>query len=251
MNLPTLIDIHSHILPGVDDGAADLAEALAICRLAVAEGTRHLLATPHLRHESFWNEDRPKLEAAFRELQKVVGQEGLPLELYLGGEIAINDASVEELLAPGTQLLSLAGGRWVLLEFDFQGYGPDPVETVWEVAVRGFRPIVAHPERLRWMASDFGLLTALARSGATFQLTGMSLTGEFGRIARDAAFQLVERGFVHFVASDAHDPRLRKPGLFAARELVARTWGEAAAQAFFTDQPLAVIEDRPFAAPGA
>ena len=251
MNLPTLIDIHSHILPGVDDGAADLAEALAICRLAVAEGTRHLLATPHLRHESFWNEDRPKLEAAFRELQKVVGQEGLPLELYLGGEIAINDASVEELLAPGTQLLSLAGGRWVLLEFDFQGYGPDPVETVWEVAVRGFRPIVAHPERLRWMASDLGLLTALARSGATFQLTGMSLTGEFGRIARDAAFQLVERGFVHFVASDAHDPRLRKPGLFAARELVARTWGEAAAQAFFTDQPLAVIEDRPFAAPGA
>lgn len=245
MNGPPLIDLHSHVLPGVDDGAEDIEEALAICRLAAAEGTRHLVATPHLRHSSFWNDDRNALEATFLALREVVAHEGLPLELHLGGEIAISDASVEELLSPGTQLLSLAGGSWVLLEFDFQGYGPDPVETVWEVAVRGLRPIVAHPERLRWMASDGGLLAALARHGATFQLTGMSLTGEFGRIARDAAFQLVERGYVHFVASDAHDPRLRRPGLQAARELVARTWGENAAQAWFTDQPLAVIEDRP------
>ena len=240
-----MIDLHSHVLPGVDDGAADLAEALAICQLAVQQGTSQLVATPHLRHPSYWNDDAAGLEAAFLALKEVVAHENLALELHLGGEIAISDASVEELLAPDSRLFSLAGGKWVLLEFDFQGYGPDPVETVWEATVRGFRPIVAHPERLRWMASDFGLLTALARHGATFQLTAMSLTGEFGRIAENAAIALAEKGFVHFVASDAHDPRLRRPGLQAARQLVSRNWGETVAQALFEDHPRAVIADRP------
>ncbi len=244
-----MIDLHSHILPGVDDGAADLEEALSICRLAAEEGTRHLVATPHLRHASYWNDDRAGLEAAFLALREVVAHEGLPIDLSLGGEIAISDASVEELLSPRSQLFTMAGGKWVLLEFDFQGYGPDPVETVWEVAVHGFRPIVAHPERLRWMASDLGLMKALASHGATFQLTAMSLTGEFGRIAESAALLLAEQGFVHFVSSDAHDPQLRRPGLRLARDLVAGIWGEPTAKALFTDHPLAVIEDRPL--PGA
>ncbi len=139
----------------------------------------------------------------------------------------------------------MAAGKWVLLEFDFSGYGPDPVETVWEVAVQGFRPIVAHPERLRWMASDFGLLAALARHGATFQLTAMSLTGEFGEIAQAASHALAEKGFAHFVSSDAHDARLRRPGLQAARELVARNWGEEAGRLLFLDNPKAVIADLP------
>lgn len=241
-----MIDLHSHILPGVDDGAADVEEALQICRAAARDGTTELVATPHLRHSMFWNDDPAGLEAAFLTLREMVDHENLGLELHLGGEIAISDASVEELLSPGSGgLFTLAGGKWVLLEFDFSGYGPDPVETVWEVAVRGFRPIVAHPERLRWMASDFGLLAALARHGATFQLTAMSLTGEFGKIARDAAHALTERGFVHFVSSDAHDARLRRPGLQAARDLVAKTWGEAAGRAFFLDNPRAVLLDQP------
>lgn len=246
-----MIDLHSHILPGVDDGAADVDEALAICRAAARAGTTQMVATPHLRHPSFWNDDRHGLEAAFLTLREMVDLEQLGLELHLGGEIAISDASVEELLSPGGgRLFTLAGGKWVLLEFDFSGYGPDPVETVWEVAVRGYRPIVAHPERLRWMAGDFGLLAALARHGATFQLTAMSLTGDFGKVARDAAFAIAERGLVQFVSSDAHDARLRKPGLQAARDLVAKTWGDAAGRAFFLDNPLAVVEDRPLGGPG-
>lgn len=244
-----MIDLHSHVLPGVDDGAADIDEALAICRMAVKDGTTELVATPHLRHPSYWNDDSHGLEAAFLTLREVVEHEGLELELHLGGEIAVSDASVEELLQPGSRLFTIAGGKWVLLEFDFQGYGPDPVETVWEVAVKGFRPIVAHPERLRWMASDGGLLTALARHGAAFQLTAMSLTGEFGRIARDAAMGLAEKGFVHFVSSDAHDSRLRRPGLAAAREVVTRAWGEETARRLFLDHPRAVIEDRPLSGP--
>lgn len=245
-----MIDLHSHVLPGVDDGAADIDEALAICRMAVKDGVTDLVATPHLRHASYWNDDAHGLEATFLALRETVEHEEMGLNLHLGGEIAVSDSSVEELLRPGgSRLFSMAGGKWVLLEFDFQGYGPDPVETVWEVAVKGFRPIVAHPERLRWMASDFGLLAALARHGATFQLTAMSLTGEFGRIARDAAHQLADRGFVHFVSSDAHDPRLRRPGLSAARDVVAKSWGQDAARRLFVDHPRAVLQDRPLSGP--
>jgi len=244
-----VIDLHCHLLPGVDDGAADLEEALSICRLAAKDGTTDLVATPHLRHPSYWNDDAHGLEATFLALREAVDHEELGVELHLGGEIAVSDASVEELLQPGSRLFTMAGGKWVLLEFDFQGYGPDPVETVWEVAVKGFRPIVAHPERLKWMAADFGLMTALARHGATFQLTAMSLTGEFGRIARDAAHLLAEQGFVHFVSSDAHDPRLRRPGLAAAREVVTKSWGEAVARQLFLDHPRAVIQDRPLSGP--
>lgn len=242
-----MIDLHSHILPGVDDGAADIGEALEICKLAAEGGVTDLVATPHLRHASYWNDDAAGLEAAFLTLREVIEDEGLSLRLHLGGEIAICDSSVEELLGPRNGLFTLAGGKWVLLEFDFAGYGPDPVETVWEAAMHGFRPIVAHPERLRWMAGDSGLMAALARHGATFQLTAMSLTGEFGKIARDAAHNLADKGHVHFVASDAHDPRLRRPGLKAARELVSKTWGEESARKLFVDHPRAVLDDRPLA----
>lgn len=240
-----MIDLHSHVLPGVDDGAADIGEALDICRLAVEDGITDLVATPHLRHASYWNDDAHGLEAAYLALRETIEHEELPLALHLGGEIAVSDSSVEELLAPKTSLFTMAGGKWVLLEFDFQGYGPDPVETVWEAVMHGFRPIVAHPERLRWMANDPGLMAALARHGATFQLTAMSLTGEFGKIARDAAHNLADQGHVHFVSSDAHDPRLRRPGLKAARELVAKTWGDESARKLFVDHPRAVLEDRP------
>jgi protein-tyrosine phosphatase len=242
-----VIDLHSHVLPGVDDGAADLGEALEICRLSVADGVTDLVATPHLRHASYWNEDAAGLEAAFLTLREVIEDEGLDLRLHLGGEIAMCDASVEELLGPRNGLFTLAGGKWVLLEFDFSGYGPDPVETVWETVMHGFRPIVAHPERLRWMASDAGLMSALARHGATFQLTAMSLTGEFGKIARDAAHALADKGHVHFVSSDVHDPRQRRPGLKAARELVSRTWGDDSARKLFVDHPRLVLDDLPLA----
>ncbi|MDA8016060.1 MAG: capsular biosynthesis protein [Thermoanaerobaculia bacterium] len=242
-----MIDLHSHILPGVDDGAEDLDEALEICRLAYEDGVRAMVATPHLRQESFWNDDRNLLVDRFKALRAAVRRtfEG-EFEIHLGGEIAVHGASLEEInQLPGGNLLTLAGTSYLLLELDWHGVGPDPHEMIHEVVVAGFRPIIAHPERVAWFVRDRELVESLVDQGAMMQLTAMSVTGELGRRTQETSEWMLDAGLVHFLASDAHDPSLRHPGLKNARQVVAERWGEPLAQALVEDHPQAVLEDRP------
>jgi protein-tyrosine phosphatase len=237
-----VIDLHSHVLPGVDDGADTLDEAVAICRQAAREGTTVIVATPHLRHESFWNDDRDLLVERFRLLKAAVGDE---IEVLLGGEIAINSESVEELgQLPGGGLLTLAGSRYVLLELDFRGYGPDPVEVIYETEIAGYIPILAHPERLPWLMADFGLMAALVENGALCQLTAMSLTGELGPGLRERSLRLIEKGWVQFVASDTHDLIARRPGLAKVRATLTKDFDERTANELLLLNPRLVIENK-------
>lgn len=243
-----MIDLHTHILPGVDDGARNLGQSVEICRQAAAEGTTVMVATPHVRQASYWNNDNKALEHAWRTLRFALARDGVAVDVLLGGEIAIHSDSLDELILQRRRgrtptLFTLAGSRAVLLEFDFQGIGPDPVETVHEVMVAGYQPVVAHPERFRWMAHDHGLLAALFHHGAHFQLTAMSLTGDLGRFAQEAAIRMMDNGWIRFIASDTHDPRLRPPGLAKAHAQVERTWGAEAARAIFFDHPRALLDD--------
>ncbi len=240
-----LIDMHCHVLPGVDDGAADFEEALAMCRRAAAEGCRTLVVTPHLRHAQWSNDDRGDLERRFGELRhRLAGA----LEIHLGGEIAVSSTSLDEILdLPGGKLLTLAGSRYVLLELDWLGLGPDVLELVHELQVRGLEPVIAHPERLPWLAANLTLLEELVRRGAYLQLTAMSLTGDLGAGVRDLCEDLVEAGLVHFVASDAHDMEFRPPGLRRAFEHVVRRHGPEPARRLFVTHPQAVVEDVPLA----
>ncbi|MEM1207085.1 MAG: CpsB/CapC family capsule biosynthesis tyrosine phosphatase [Acidobacteriota bacterium] len=241
-----MIDLHSHILPGVDDGAETLEEALAMCLRAADDGCEAIVATPHLRHERFWNGDRALLEARCRQLRQRVGGR---IEIHLGGEIAVHAESLDEIHAlPGGGLLPLAGTRYLLLELPFQDYGFDPVEMVYELGVAGWRTILAHPERVAWLMEDMDLLRALVDHGAVMQVTAMSLTEGFGPVARGAAHRLMDAGLVHLVASDAHDARLRPTGLSDAFEHVGRHWGAATARALFKINPRAVLDDRPLEA---
>jgi protein-tyrosine phosphatase len=238
-----MIDLHCHLLPGADDGASDLAESLAMCRQAAADGCTAMIATPHLRHEHWWNEDRNFLEKLWRQLRKAVA--GI-LDIHLGGEIAIHSQSVEELdTLPGGALLPLAGSRYLLLEFDRHGLGPPPLDLIHELQVTGWRPIIAHPERIRWLATQPTLLREIVAAGASLQLTAMSLTGRLGKAMQDLCFDLLDAGLVDFVASDAHDTRIRPPGLSEARDLIHQRLGTAAAQQILVDNPSAVLLDRP------
>jgi protein-tyrosine phosphatase len=243
-----VIDLHSHILPAVDDGARDFEQAIRMCRMARADGCRAIVATPHLRHARYWNDDRALLEARWRELRERVGP---GIEILLGGEIAINGESLDEidLLPEGGQLLTLAGTHYLLLELDFGGVGPDPVEMVYELGVAGWRPIIAHPERISWLMNDPAMLEEMVANGATMQITAMSLIGDFGPIAADAANWLLDHGLVHYVSSDTHDDHLRPPGLSRARKVVAEGWGEELAEALFVTNPRAVVRDRPLPSP--
>lgn len=242
-----MIDLHTHILPGVDDGAGDLDEAVEMCRRSYEDGCRTLVATPHLRQESYWNDDRRLLEERFETLCTEVAQRlGDDLQLLLGGEIALHAASLDEIAElPGGELLPMAGTRYLLLEFDWRGLGPDPLELLHEVTVAGFRPIVAHPERYAWLMRDRPLVKAMVDQGALIQLTAMSVVGDLGAMPRDASEWLIDAGLAHILSSDTHDPSLRRPGLSDARDYVASRWGEPLARAMVEDHPRAVLEDRP------
>ncbi len=244
-----MIDLHCHILPAVDDGAVDLDAALAMCRLAADDGCTAMVATPHLRHEMWHNGDRGRLERACSQVQDLARD---VIEVHLGGEIAVNSESCHEMShMPGGDLLSLAGSRYLLLEFHSRGMGPDPEELIHELLVDGWCPVIAHPERIRWLATDPTYLEMLIGMGALVQVTAMSLTHRSGHFSFDSASQMLEAGMVHFVASDAHDTRFRPPGLSQAFRRVAETLGEAPAQELFVTNPRAVLENRPLNEPAA
>jgi protein-tyrosine phosphatase len=238
-----VIDLHVHLIPGVDDGAASLDEALELCRLADADGCSTLVATPHRRRDEWPDLPAAALAARLAEVERAAG--GRP-RLRLGAEIRV-DSDLERDLARADRggALALAGSRYLLLELEPRGFGPDPAALVAELAHGGWRPIVAHPELTPWLVREPEAIARLAAAGALFQLTAMSVTGEFGRAARERALALLEAGHAHFLASDAHRAGWRPTGLAAARDEVERRFGRARAQALTELHPRAVLEDRP------
>ena len=238
-----MIDLHCHVLPGVDDGARSLEEAAAMCRLAARDGCEAMVATPHQRRGEWWNADREGLAALAGELQDAVGP---GFRVYLGGEVHVDPellAEVEKL--PGGGVLPLAGSRYLLLELDSLGTPRGTIHLVHELVVAGWRPILAHPEFIPWLAPDPDLVARLVALGATTQVTAMSVTGDFGRRPQNDCFALLDAGLVHFVASDSHGVRRRPPGLKRAHSLIAGRWGEDVARRLVADNPRAVVTDRP------
>jgi protein-tyrosine phosphatase len=254
-----MIDLHCHILPGVDDGAPTLEEALAMCRLAAADGCEAMVATPHQRRDPWWNDDVARLRELAGTLQERVREAiGDAFQVHLGGEIHVDReilSEVERLAERGNRgntsggtILPLAGSRWLLLELDRWGGVDEAVHLVHEVTVAGWRPVLAHPELIPWI--DLDLLAHLVQLGATAQVTAMSVTGDFGRRPMQDSHRMIEAGLVHFLASDAHDTRRRPPGLRRACLMIKGRWGGELARRLTLDNPRAVIEDRPLPAAG-
>jgi len=241
-----VIDLHAHLLPGVDDGAASLEEALELCRLAADDGCETLVATPHRRRDEWPDLPEAALGARLAEVEQAAG--GRP-RLQLGGEVRVDSDLARDLARSDRGgALPLAGSRYLLLELEPAGCGPDPAALVADLARAGWRPIVAHPELTPFLARDPETIPRLAAAGALFQLTAMSVTGEFGRAVRERAFALLEAGHAHFLASDAHRPHWRPTGLSPARAEVERRFGRERARALTELHPRAVLEDRPLAA---
>jgi protein-tyrosine phosphatase len=238
-----MIDLHAHLLPGIDDGPGTMEEATEMCRVAAEDGIVAAVATPHQHHDLWPNMDREALSALFEELWTTVG--GAPT-LALGAEIRVDSELLSEMdRLPEGDLLPLAGSRYLLLEFAPFQLGVNPRTLVHELVVAGWRPVLAHPERIPWLAEEPGLLADLVEGGALLQLTAMSVTGELGRSSKVCSSQLLEEGLAHFVASDAHDARVRPPRLSKAYGVIAERWGEERAKRLFVDNPKAVLENRP------
>jgi protein-tyrosine phosphatase len=237
-----VIDLHCHVLPGVDDGPATLADAVAMCRLAAADGCHTLIATPHQRHPLFEGLDRARLEAARQELIAALGPEP---QVLLGAEVRVDSELLADLDREPCEVLSLAGSRYLLVEMPRNLQPPAPEDVVHELLVAGWQPVLAHPEVIPWLAEDLDRLADLVAAGALLQVTGAALTGDYGRVPADRAWRMVEAGLVAFVASDAHSPGWRPPGLAAARTAITRRCGAAVAERLVADNASRVLAGQP------
>ncbi len=236
-----MIDLHSHIFPGIDDGAIDLDQSVDMCLQAVAAGCSAMVATPHQRHPRWMNTDRTELERLLSEIRHRVGPD---LALFLGAEIRIGDGLLEDLEdVRQSGLCPLAETSYLLLEFPRHQVNGDPSEIIRSVCRAGWKPIVAHPEFVPGLSDDLSIAESLVEAGALLQLTAMSVTGDFGDRARDCVHGLLDRELAHFIASDSHDTDWRRPGLKRAWLAVAARWGEETAVRLTTDNPRAVIEN--------
>jgi protein-tyrosine phosphatase len=224
-----MIDLHSHILPGLDDGAPDADAAEAMARAALAAGTETIAATPHIR------EDHPfaleEIGTRTRALQERLDVSGIGLRVVPAGEVALTRCA--ELGDAELASLALGDGPYLLVESPYS-YATDLLETqVFDLQRRGFRPLLAHPERSPSFMEDRERLRTLVSRGVVCSVTAASLTGRFGRTVQGAAAAMVRDGLVHDIASDAHDARRRPPDLGAAVEAVAALLGRGADASWF------------------
>jgi protein-tyrosine phosphatase len=207
-----VIDLHSHVLPGVDDGARTQDDAVALARAAAEDGVAVLAATPHVRRD--YPTSAETMERLVEELRAVLVADGIELELRTGGELALE--FLDELPAEELPRFGLGGSRALLVEFPYSGWPLGLGEQLFRLRARGFTPVLAHPERNDRVQADPARLAPLVDAGALVQLTAASVDGRLGRTPAAASRRLLELGLAHLLASDAHGPEIRGAGLSAA-----------------------------------
>ncbi len=235
-----MIDIHHHILPGVDDGPHELDEAVEMCRIAAAEGIGTIVATPHVLRGR-WPVFSPlELQAKLERLRDAVGDSP---RLILGSEYFFGH-DMADVLRADTSIVPLAGSRYVLLELAANNVPPMLEQPLYRTQLDGWVPIIAHPERNLVFQQKPELLAYLIGHGARVQLTASSLIGAFGAEAKASAELFLERGLVHFVATDAHNTAKRPPRIREALVALRELAGDEITDVLTHANPLAVIENR-------
>ncbi len=216
-----MIDLHTHLLPGIDDGPSSVADAVAMARIAVEAGTGTIVCTPHV-HPSYPGVTPEVIHRGVAELREALAVEEVPLEILPGAEISLD--RLPELSDQDLRALTLGGGDWLLLELPFHGWPFSLPQMLYDLEVRGFGGVLAHPERAESVQLSPDRLRDVVGRGALVQVTASSFTGEHGPRAKRAAAGLMRQGLVHFLASDAHGVGWRPPDM---REGIAAAAHEA------------------------
>lgn len=233
----SFVDIHCHLLPAIDDGAKDWEESLAMARLAADDGTTTIIATPH-QLGSFGENRGPDIRQRVAELQTRLAAARIPITVLPGADVRIEPRMIEELLAG--EVLTLGDHRrHVLLELPHDIYLPvQPI--IEELARHDMVGILSHPERNEGILRRPEVVPSLVDAGCLLQITAGSICGAFGDDCRQLSEWLLTEGFAHFVATDAHGPRSRRPLLRRAYERVAELTSEQLASELCSDNPAAV-----------
>lgn len=233
-----MIDLHCHILPGIDDGAADIAVSREMARAFVEDGVTHVVCTPHILPGLYLNRG-PQIRDAVQALQGDLEREGIPLALAAGADAHVVPDFVDGLKSG--ELLTLAGSRYVLVEPPHHVAPVRLEDFFFGLLVAGFVPILTHPERLAWVEQLYPAVQRLVHAGVWMQITAGSLTGAFGRNARYWSERLLDEGCVHVLATDAHDVSRRPPILGDGREAAAKRVGSVEAEHLVLTRPGGVL----------
>jgi protein-tyrosine phosphatase len=239
-----MIDLHCHLLPGIDDGAPDLATSLAMARIAVDDGIGTIACTPHI-YPGLYENTASGIRAAIQALQSELDAAGIPLRLIEGADVHLAPDLLESLRAD--RIPTLNRTRYLLLEPPHHVAPPRFEEQVFKLLSHGYVPLITHPERLTWIEDNYPIFLRLANAGAWLQITAGALTGRFGRRPKYWAQKLIDEGPVHIIASDAHSVNRRPPLLAEARAVAARQVGDAEAWAMVRERPAQLIENAPAA----
>jgi protein-tyrosine phosphatase len=238
-----MIDMHSHILPGLDDGAADWDQALAMARVAVEDGIAEMVCTPHWVLGKFEN-DRETVLQRFAEFEERLTAEKIPLKIHTGMELRI-DTSIPDRLKAGRLLTLNNGSGYILLELPDETMPANLHEFFWNLQINGYRPILSHVERNPCFRENPHSLFPWVENGILMQITAASLLDGFAEEIREFAFFLVEHRLVHMLVTDTHSLRMRKPQLSGARRVIENFVGPETAARMVCDTPRRILKGEP------
>ncbi|HSV36412.1 MAG TPA: CpsB/CapC family capsule biosynthesis tyrosine phosphatase [Ramlibacter sp.] len=237
-----MIDLHSHILPGIDDGSKSLEMSLEMARIAVKDGIRIMACTPHIYPGLYMN-DAAGITAARDALQTALDTHGIALQLTTGADVHLVPGLLEGLREG--RVPSLHGTRYVLLEPSHHSVPQRFAESVFQLVAAGYVPVITHPERLTWVEDHFQTFVDLTRQGAWMQVTAGALTGLFGPRAKYWGERFIGEGLTHILATDAHSSGRRVPVLSEGLAVAERLVGAEEAQRLVVGRPQAVLNDTP------
>lgn len=235
-----MIDLHCHLLPGIDDGARDLEASFAMARIAVEDGIHVVACTPHVFPGVFEN-DSVSILKAIEVLQRELDDAGIPLQLTCGADAHVTP-ELPGRLREGT-VPRLGHSRYFLLEPPHHVAPPRFDEYVFNLLAAGYVPIVTHPERLTWIEQHYATFAELVRQGAWMQVTAGSLTGRFGSRPKYWGQRMLDEGLVHILATDAHSAQGRPPLLAEGRAVAERYVGTEEATHMVETRPAGVLKD--------
>ncbi|MFK8049245.1 MAG: tyrosine-protein phosphatase [Halioglobus sp.] len=239
-----MIDLHCHLLPGIDDGPDTMKESIELCRMAAEDGVTHAIVTPHI-HPGRWDNSRELIAKLCDELQTQLDELEIPLQLGFAGEVRLTDEIIHQVERGEIPFYGKVNGYDImLLEFPHAHIIPGSDKLVSWLLGRGIRPLIAHPERNKQLMNDPTQIHSFVEAGCWLQLTSGSIVGGFGARAQELALRMLKENLITVVASDGHNCKARKPVLKQAFDAIASQFGDEKATELTVTTPAVIAANQ-------